>query len=133
MNMFYHMTSTKRKTVLAITFMNLKTSTVRKSFHIQASDPVKESKSTELNSDSILLNSIKTGVVVGIVLISERETVLHPMMPHDLSTLFSMQMKQVSPSFFFNGGQERKHMYMLIQPRRVNGLRDRLLRGKDKT
>lgn len=58
LNIFYHMTSIRRKPVLAITFMNLKTSTVRKSLHIQPSDPVMESKSTELNSDSILLNSI---------------------------------------------------------------------------
>lgn len=49
LNIFYYITSVQRKTVLAITFMNLKTSTVRKSLHIQASDPVMESKSTELN------------------------------------------------------------------------------------
>lgn len=60
-NIFYHITSIKRKTVLAITFMNVKTCTVRKSLHIQASDPVMESKSTDLNSDSILLNSMRLG------------------------------------------------------------------------
>lgn len=70
------------------------------------------------------------------MLISERETVLYPMMPHDLSTLFSMQMEQVSLRLFFfflRRTEEKTNMYMLIQPRRVASLRDRLLRGKDKT
>jgi len=71
-----------------------------------------ESKSRELNSDSILLNSIRLGWWWE-SLISEMEVVLHPLMPHDLSTLFSMQMKQVSLSFFFfNGGQKGKQTHI---------------------
>lgn len=120
LNLFYHVTSIK--TVLAATFLNVKTSTVWRSLNIQASDAGMESKRTEINwqhPESILLQHLtklpKTGLVVVIMLITERTMVLHHVIWVPCSPWFLLVVFLVF--FFFYGRQERKqNVYMLIQP-----------------
>lgn len=116
LNLFYHVTSIK--TVLAATFLNLKTSTVWRSLNIQASDAGMESKRTEINwqhPESILLQHLtklpKTGLVVVIMLITERTMVLHPMNWVPCSPWFLLVVFLV---FFFSFMEERKENKMCI-------------------